>query len=158
MLAVAAHLDRSKATDHRLARADDEQGKPSRTLFHLLGSREWNLHPPLSTDHRTPEPDPGASAGRRIANSRRSRLRSDGANAERSRRHPPAGCLAPRASTPAQFPVAIPPSGLEPSTNVAMSPDRGYCSHHRSDGFRPSRASPADLCSIHSRDLHRLAG
>lgn len=38
--AVAAHLDRSKATDHRLARADDEQGKPSRTLFHLLGSRD----------------------------------------------------------------------------------------------------------------------
>ena len=37
---IAAHLDRSRDTDHRLARADDEQGKPSRTLFRLLGSQD----------------------------------------------------------------------------------------------------------------------
>ena len=36
---VSAHLDRTKVTDHRLARADDEQGKPSRTLFQVLGEK-----------------------------------------------------------------------------------------------------------------------
>ncbi|MGE4620137.1 MAG: RNA pseudouridine synthase, partial [Planctomycetota bacterium] len=36
---VSAHLDRSKPTAQRLARADDEQGKPSRTVFEVLGSQ-----------------------------------------------------------------------------------------------------------------------
>ncbi len=36
---IAANLDRSRDTDHRLARADDMEGKPSRTLFRLLGSQ-----------------------------------------------------------------------------------------------------------------------
>ncbi|MEC9476088.1 MAG: RluA family pseudouridine synthase [Planctomycetota bacterium] len=36
---VSAHLDRTRATDHRLARADDEEGKPSRTLFQVLGEK-----------------------------------------------------------------------------------------------------------------------
>ncbi|MDE0959456.1 MAG: RluA family pseudouridine synthase [Planctomycetota bacterium] len=36
---VSAHIDRSRQRDHRLARADEATGKPSRTCFQLLASK-----------------------------------------------------------------------------------------------------------------------